>query len=108
MYTYIVFMHTGKGAQLREWLLYHSVTVLHEILPSLLLNYYCYLVAGVHIVLADSITNIQIDCADSCFMKFTHNSLRITVSFFCIHLQLLMITHLLVCSSIVTDDCCRP
>jgi hypothetical protein len=64
------FLYTCKGAQLREWLLYYSVPVLHEILPSSLFNHYCYLVAGVHILLADYITEMQIDCADSCFHEF--------------------------------------
>lgn len=88
MYMYIVFMHTGKGAQLREWLLYYSVPVLHEILPSSLLNHYCYLVAGVHIVLADSITNVQMDCADSCFYEFYSQFSANYGKFFCIYLQL--------------------
>ena len=64
------YLYTFKGAQLREWLLYYSVPVLHDILPSSLFNHYCYLVAGVHIILADCITEVQIDCADSCFHEF--------------------------------------
>ena len=46
------------------------MTVLHEVLPSPLFNHYCYLVAGVHLLLADSITEVQIDCADSCLHEF--------------------------------------
>ena len=50
--------------------MYFSLPVLHGILPSSLFNHYCYLVAGVHIVLADAISPAQISCADDCFREF--------------------------------------
>ena len=65
-----MYMYVYAGAQLREWLLYFSLPVLHGILPSSLFSHYCYLVAGVHIVLADAISPAQMSCADDCFREF--------------------------------------
>ena len=67
---YCTCVRLHAGAQLREWLLYFSLQVLHGILPSSLFNHYYYLVAGVHIVLADAISPAQITCADDCFREF--------------------------------------
>ena len=54
------------GAQLREWLLYFSLPVLKGILSAPQLDHFCYLVAGIHIVLSDA----DLSCADRCFHQF--------------------------------------
>ena len=64
-----VHLHT-LGAQLREWLLYFSLPVLKGIFPAQQLDHYCYLVAGVHIVLSYSISDADLSCADRCFHQF--------------------------------------
>ena len=58
------------GAQLREWLLYYSLPVLHGMLSASLLDHYCFLVTGVHILLSDAITEDQLSCAEHCFNQF--------------------------------------
>lgn len=63
-------MHVRVGAQLREWLLYFSLPVLKGILPVPQLDHYCYLVAGIHIVLSDSISAADLSCADRCLRQF--------------------------------------
>ena len=70
---YVLFIcvqtHT-LGAQLREWLLYFSLPVLKGVLPAGQLNHFSYLVAGIHIVLSDSISDADLSCADRCFHQF--------------------------------------
>ena len=57
-------IHHIVGAQLREWLLYFSLPVLKVILPPSQLYHYCYLVAGIHVVLSDAISDDNLSCAE--------------------------------------------
>ena len=58
------------GSQLRSWLLYFSLPVLDGILQEPYFSHFCYLVAGVHIVMSDAISSTDLSNAQLCFEKF--------------------------------------
>ncbi len=58
-----------KASELRSWLLFYSLPLLLDILPSLYLHHFALLVCAVHILLQDSFTKQQIDAADEMIME---------------------------------------
>ena len=50
-----------KASELRNWLLYYSLPLLIDFLPSLYFHHYALLVCALHILLQDCLSNAQID-----------------------------------------------
>lgn len=59
-----------KAAELRYWLLYYSLPLLLNVLPSLYWHHYSLLVCAMHILLGDRISNAQINAAEQMLKDF--------------------------------------
>lgn len=59
-----------KASELSYWLLYYSLPLFMEFLPSLYWHHYALLVCAMHILLGDSISANQIDAAELMLMDF--------------------------------------
>lgn len=59
-----------KASELRHWLLFYSLPILREFLPSLYWHHYALLVCAMHIMLGSSITPAQIDAAEQMLKSF--------------------------------------
>lgn len=59
-----------KASELRNWLLFYSLPLLLNKLPSLFFHHYALLVCALHILLADSIQPSQIDAAEQIILDF--------------------------------------
>ncbi len=57
-------MKYWKASELRSWLLYYSLPLVLDFLPSLYIHHYGLLVCTMHILLQDCFTPNQIDAAD--------------------------------------------
>ncbi len=53
-----------KASELRNWLLFYSLPLLAEFLPSLHWHHYALLVCAMHILLGSNITLAQVDAAE--------------------------------------------
>lgn len=84
---------SNVGAQLREWLLYFSLPVLKVILPALQLDHYCYLVAGIHIVLSDPFLLLTCHMQIGAFANFTPSLLTYMV-IITMNVKLLFLLHI--------------
>lgn len=58
------------GSQLRAWLLYFSLPVLKGILSSTYYSHLAYLVAAMHLLLGESISEIDLQNAQAFLLKF--------------------------------------
>ncbi len=61
-----------KASELRYWLLFYSLPLLLNHLPSLYWHHYALLVCAIHIMLSDSITSTQVDAAEQMLADFYH------------------------------------
>ena len=59
-----------KASELRNWLLYYSLPLFMDFLPSLYLHHYALLVCALHILLQDSLSNAQVDAAEVMLCDF--------------------------------------
>ena len=59
-----------KASELRNWLLFYSLPLLVDNLPTLFFHHYALLVCAVHILLQDEITPSQVDAAESMLCDF--------------------------------------
>ena len=59
-----------KASELRNWLLFYSLPLLLDYLPSLYWHHYALLVCAVHILLGDRITLAQVDAAEQMLVDF--------------------------------------
>ena len=59
-----------KASELRTWLLFYSLPLLLDNLPSLFFHHYALLVCAMHILLQDYITLAQVDAAESMLGDF--------------------------------------
>ena len=59
-----------KASELRTWLLFYSLPLLLDNLPSLFFHHYSLLVCAMHILLQDNITSAQVDAAASMLGDF--------------------------------------
>lgn len=59
-----------KVAELRYWLLFYSLPLLLNFLPSLYWHHYSLLVCAMHILLSDSISNAQVSAAEQMLKDF--------------------------------------
>ena len=63
-------MSYWKASELRNWLLFYSLPLLLDILPSLYWHHYALLVCAMHLLLSDQITLNQIDAAEQMLIDF--------------------------------------
>jgi len=63
-------MKYWKASELRNWLLFYSLPLLIDILPSLYWHHFALLVCAMHILLGDSITHAQVDAAERMLLDF--------------------------------------
>ena len=63
-----------KASEFRSWLLYYSLPILLNYLPSLYWHHYALLVCAIHILLKDSITHASLEAAERMLADF-HNFL---------------------------------
>lgn len=61
-----------KASELRYWLLFYSLPLLLDFLPSLYWHHYALLVCAMHIMLSDTITHALIDAAEQMLTDFYH------------------------------------
>ena len=61
-----------KASELRHWLLFYSLPLLLDYLPSLYYHHYALFVCAIHMLLSDSITSAQIDAAEQMLSDFCH------------------------------------
>ena len=59
-----------KASELQHWLLYYSIPSVQSFLPEEYLDNLCFLVNGIYLLLADSLTNEEIDQAEMSLAKF--------------------------------------
>lgn len=59
-----------KASELRNWLLYYSLPLLLDFLPSLYWHHFALLVCAMHILLSESITHAQIEAAEQMLNTF--------------------------------------
>ena len=59
-----------KASELRNWLLFYSLPLLLDFLPSLYWHHYALLVNSIHILLGSMITDAQLDAADHMLADF--------------------------------------
>ena len=59
-----------KASELHNWLLYYSLPLLLNTLPSLYWHHYALLVCAMHILLSDTITLPQVDAAEQMLTDF--------------------------------------
>jgi len=59
-----------KASELRSWLLFYSLSILLDHLPSLYWHHYALLVSAMHILLGNSITPSFIDAAEQMLFDF--------------------------------------
>ena len=58
------------GSELRSWLFYYSLPVLHGVLPATYLSHFALLVAGIYIFNSDCITKTDFHTASKCLLLF--------------------------------------
>ena len=63
-----------KASEFRSWLLYYSLPILLNFLPSLYWHHYALLVCAIHILLKDSISQSSLEAAE-CMLADFHNLL---------------------------------
>ena len=63
-------LHYWKASELRNWLLFHSLPLLVDILPALYWHHYSLIVCAMHIMLSDSIMLSQLDAAELMLNEF--------------------------------------
>ncbi|XP_064381793.1 uncharacterized protein LOC135330772 [Halichondria panicea] len=59
-----------KASELRTWLLYYSLPLLIDYLPSLFWHHYGLLVCAIHIMLGGRITQDEVNCAEQMLIDF--------------------------------------
>lgn len=59
-----------KASELRSWLLYYSLPLLLQYLPSLYFHHFALLVCAMHILLQDTLTEIAISAAEQALTDF--------------------------------------
>ena len=59
-----------KASELHSWLLYYSLPLLMDFLPSLFLHHYSLFVCALHILLQDCLSTAQIDAAEEMLFDF--------------------------------------
>ena len=59
-----------SGSELRSWVLFYALPVLHGILPVRYFTHFSYLVAALHLLLSDAISMADIKNSYEFLMKF--------------------------------------
>ena len=59
-----------KASELHSWLLFYSLPLLLDFLPSLYFHHFALLVCALHILLQDSLSTVQIDAAEQMLCDF--------------------------------------
>ena len=70
------------ASEFRSWLLYYSLPVLHGILPDPYFTHYLLLVAAMHLLLSDVITDVMLHKAQQYSLRYVFNTLWYVVSMF--------------------------
>ena len=60
-----IHMQTHEACEFTSWLLYYSLPVLHGILPDPYFTHYSLVVAAVHLLLSDTITEVMLNKVES-------------------------------------------
>ena len=58
-------MHAYLGSELRNWLLYYSIPVVHGVLPQPYVDHFAHLVAGILLLSSEKITQSDVQRAKS-------------------------------------------
>ena len=66
-----------KASELRNWLLFYSLPIIIDYLPSLYWHHYCLLVTSMHILLNKCITEPQLHAAHQMLIDFQNHLLEL-------------------------------
>ena len=67
-HAYLLYLHVAS--EFRSWLLYYSLPVLHRILPDPYFTHYSLLVAAMHLLLSDVVTDAMLHKSEQYLNRF--------------------------------------